>query len=242
MFLLVQIRRPLERFPSTCVQQEKNSNTRQKLTKGEPSPSQNGCWNILFFFPFVLSVTVNPLCFLTRFRNRKGWNLLSGKVYQLSLLSGSMFFPPLLLVGFFGQRHFFVKIQQIPKKKKKSSGLVQKLCWPVDVSVEWAEGQSERCHSSLLSPVWVCSLGTGTTRATAANKGPLSGSACCTQWHQLSPPTSSSKHTMRGRETANTHTYTHKPFPRRIQTTTTHHHPNLLPKYEESCRGLLIKV
>lgn len=151
-------------------------------------------------------------------------------------------FSPSSACGFFWSAPLFCKDTTNTKKKKKSSGLVQKLCWPVDVSVEWAEGQSERCHSSLLSPVWVCSLGTGTTRATAANKGPLSGSACCTQWHQLSPPTSSSKHTMRGRETANTHTYTHKPFPRRIQTTTTHHHPNLLPKYEESCRGLLIKV
>lgn len=45
----------------------------------------------------------------------------------------------------------------------------------------------------------LCIWSAGTTRAPAANKGPLSGSARCTRWHQLGPPTSSMKHTTSGR-------------------------------------------
>ena len=114
-------------------------------------------------------------------------------------------------------------------------GLVRKLAPDVDVSVEWAVGQSARCHSSLRSPVWVCFWGTGTTPATAANKGPLSGSARCTQWHQLSPPTSSS----------NTHNERERPLPhtqalckRNINKSTplTSIHTN---KWNNSCRRLI---
>lgn len=140
-----------------------------------------------------------------------------------------VFFPSLA----FGWFHFS-KIQQL----SKSMGLVQKLVRLLDVSVEWAVGQSERCHSSLL---WVCIWGTGTTRATAANKGPLSGSACCTQWHQLSRPTSSSKHTMRGRDRYRTHIHTHEHSPRSIQTTAKQHQI-FMPTYWIKAPEVLFKT
>lgn len=200
MLLLVQIRRPSNVSPSTCVQQEKCSNTRQKLTNRETAQSRNRCWNISAFFSSVLFSCWKSFFSSLLSETEKAESAV--RQSQLSLLSVSMFFFSLFC--------FWVLVSSTSVKIKqlsKSAGLVQKLARPADVSVEWAVGQSERCHSSLLSPVWVCIWGTGTTRATAANKGPLSGSACCTQWHQLSPPTSSSKHTMRGRDRYHTHTH-----------------------------------
>lgn len=207
-----------------CPTEVKFKHREKTERKEETAPSQNRWWNILAFFSSVLPAAVNPLFLLAPFWNKKAESAVRQSLPTFSSERLHVFFPPSLAFGLLVSSTF-VRHNNYPK----SVGLVQKLARLTDVSVEWAVGQSERCHSSLLSPVWVCIWGTGTTHATAANKGPLSGSACCTRWHQLSRPTSSSKHTMRGREGYHTHIHGHSP--RGIQTTA-HQHPNFNPTYE----------
>lgn len=85
-----------------------------------------------------------PFILLTPFRNRK--SPLSGKVYQLFLMSVSMFFSPSLALGCLHSWTITKKTQQ------NSADLVQTFTRLVDLSVEYTLGPSVRCHSSLLSP------------------------------------------------------------------------------------------
>lgn len=82
MWLLGSNQTCLECFPSTCVQRENGSNTRQKWTKGGTARSQNRVGTELVLFPSVLSAAVNPLLL---FRNRKK------KVCRLAKTFNSLF-------------------------------------------------------------------------------------------------------------------------------------------------------
>lgn len=208
----------------------KHKKEKKNLTKGDRAPIQNGCWNIVVFFFSVLPAAVNPLVLLSPFPRQKKQSPVRQSLPSFSSERLHVFFffpPPWLLV-----RSTSVRNNSVPKK---SADLIQSLSRLVDVSVERAAGQSPRCHSSLLSPVWVCIWGTGTTRATAANKGPLSGSACCTQWHQLSPPTSQQQTHNEGEETATTHTHKQEEYK---HLTGTYIYANI---WDESSGGLIKK-
>lgn len=83
----------LKRFPSTCVQRQKDLTTGTKELTKETAPNMNSCWNTLFSFPTVLWVAVSPFSPLS-FSERE-------KAESVNFLFWAVpcFFPPFLGFG-----------------------------------------------------------------------------------------------------------------------------------------------